>query len=42
MEKEVDGKIGELHWTHDWEKDDELTKLADEYDGEGAAVRKEK
>ena len=30
-EKEVDGKIGELHWTHDWEKDDELTKLADEY-----------
>jgi uncharacterized protein with HEPN domain len=29
--KEVDGKIGELHWTHDWEKDDEFTKLADEY-----------
>ena len=27
--KEIDGKIGELHWTHDWEKDDELTKLAD-------------
>ena len=30
-EKEVDGKIGEIPWTHDWEKDDELTKLADEY-----------
>jgi hypothetical protein len=30
-EKEVDGKIGEIHWTHDWEKDDELTKLADKY-----------
>ena len=30
-EKEVEGKIGELHWTHDWEKDDELTKLADKY-----------
>ena len=27
--KEIDGKIGELHWTQDWEKDDELTKLAD-------------
>jgi len=27
--KEIGGKIGELHWTHDWEKDDELTKLAD-------------
>jgi hypothetical protein len=26
-EKEVDGKIGEIPWTHDWEKDDELTKL---------------
>jgi len=30
-EKEIDGKMGELHWTHDWEKDDELTKLADKY-----------
>jgi hypothetical protein len=30
-EKEVDGKIGELHWTHDWEKDDDLTKLANEF-----------
>ena len=30
-EKEVDGKIGEIPWTHDWEKDDELTKFADEY-----------
>ncbi|KAF5431751.1 Tetratricopeptide (TPR) repeat [Candidatus Methanophagaceae archaeon] len=30
-EKEVDGKIGEIPWTHDWEKDDELTKLADKY-----------
>lgn len=30
-EKEVGGKIGEIPWTHDWEKDDELTKLADEY-----------
>ena len=30
-EKEIDGKIGELHWTRDWEKDDELTKLADNY-----------
>jgi tetratricopeptide (TPR) repeat protein len=30
-EKEVEGKIRELHWTHDWEKDDELTKLADKY-----------
>ena len=30
-EKEIDGKIGELHWTHDWENDDELTKLADKY-----------
>ena len=30
-EKEVDGKIGEIPWTHDWEKDDELTKLAEEY-----------
>jgi len=30
-EKEVDGKIGELHWTHNWKKGDELTKLADEY-----------
>jgi len=29
--KEIDGKIGELHWTHDWEKDDELTKLADKW-----------
>ena len=29
--KEIDGKIGELHWTHNWEKDDELTKLADKY-----------
>ncbi len=28
---EIDGKIGELYWTHDWEKDDELTKLADKY-----------
>lgn len=30
-EKEVDGKIGEIPWTYDWEKDDELTKLTDEY-----------
>jgi hypothetical protein len=29
--KEAEGKIGELQWTHDWEKDDELTKLADKY-----------
>lgn len=27
--KEIGGKIGELYWTHNWEKDDELTKLAD-------------
>ena len=32
--KEIDGKIGKLHWTHDWEKDDELTKLADKCAGE--------
>lgn len=33
-EKEIGGQIGELNWTHNWEKDDELTKLANNFSDE--------
>lgn len=33
-EKEIGGQIGEINWTHNWEKDDELTKLANNFSDE--------